>query len=95
MKSSSITPRRRRILVLRHREHEWQKSEATLFDNNGPGLFYGLCLAKEGVGTEEEVYADFETSAHALLALMEEARPEQTPALRLRWEAWFAGWPRR
>ncbi|HCH61411.1 MAG TPA: hypothetical protein DFR83_01315 [Deltaproteobacteria bacterium] len=94
MPRPSIPSHRRRVLTLRHREHAWKKAEAVLFDADGPGLFYGLCLAREGVGTEAEVLAQFERTSRRLLAVMREARPEEASLLHRRWEAWFAKWQR-
>jgi hypothetical protein len=90
-----LSTHRRRILTLRHRDRTWAEAEDRLFDRGGPGLFYALCLAKEGVGTRAEAFADFEASCLELLALMEEARPTCFPELRTRWESWFQDWPRR
>ena len=90
-----ITPHRRRILTLRHRQRTWQQAEDTLFDRDGRGLFYSLCLAKEGVGTDREAFDVFECSSHELLFLMEEARPDEAAGLRARWTQWFAAWPRK
>lgn len=95
MPRAAISPLRRRVLTLRHRDRTWQEAEATLFDRDGRGLFYALCLAREGVGTRAEAHADFEASSRALLAQMIEARPDAGTSLQARWEAWWARTPRR
>ena len=83
-----LTPRRRRVLVFRHRDRAWQEALDRLFDTDGLGLLYGLCLADEGVGTAEQALASFEGDCTTLLAELAEARPAEVGPVRTRWEAW-------
>ncbi len=95
MPRHSLTPHRRHILVLRHRARAWQAARDTLFDADGLGLFYQLCLAKEGFGTKAEAFSDFESRCRALLDAMCEARPEAGAEVTEQWEPWFMDYNRR
>lgn len=92
MTRPQLTPQRRRLLTLRHRDHAWQDALDRLFDTDGKGLMYGLCLADEGVGDRATVRADFEASSLILLAEMMAARPEEGRATESRWNDWWANW---
>jgi len=95
MPRHSLTPHRRHILVLRHRARAWQTARDTLFDADGLGLFYQLCLAKEGYGTRAEAFSSFESTCRVLLDAMCEARPEAGAEISTQWESWFASHGRR
>ena len=92
MTRPALTPARRRVLTLRHRDHCWAEALDTLFDADGMGLFYLLCLAGEGVGTRQQALQQFGEACEELLLAMQEARPEEGRVIRVRWEAWFAKW---
>ena len=87
-----LTPHRRQVLTLRHRQAAWEASLDVLFDRDGLSLFYALCLAKEGCGTRAEAFDAFEERCEALLVLMREARPEEADTLETRWRTWLSGW---
>jgi hypothetical protein len=95
MPRPTLTPHRRRVLTLRHREAAWQASLDVLFDRDGRSLFYALCLAKEGYGTRTEAFEAFEEHCEELLVLMREARPEEADTLETRWRTWLADRPGR
>lgn len=90
----SLTAHRRRVLVLRHRQRDWDAAFEELFDKAGRSLFYDLCLASEGYGTRAEAFERFETRCTELLAVMTEARPTEGPEVEARWRTWFANYPR-
>jgi hypothetical protein len=90
----SLTAHRRRVLVLRHRQRDWDAALEDLFDKDGRSLFYDLCLARDGYGTRAEAFARFEARCTELLAVMTEARPTEGPEVEARWRIWFDDYPR-
>jgi len=84
-------PRRRRVLLLRHRDQAWQASLDLIFDRDGRPLTYDLLLARDGYGTRAEAMARFAELCDEELALMREARPTEGAEVTARWEVWFAG----
>lgn len=95
MSRAPMTPHRRQVLTLRHRDAAWEAGLDVLFDRDGRSLFYALCLAKEGCGTRAEAFESFEARCEELLLLMREARPEGADDLEARWRTWIADRPGR
>ena len=91
---SPMSPHRRRVLALRHRQHTWEDALDQLYDRDGRHLSYALCLAKEGVGTWADAFDGFAKSCHDLLGVMAEARPEEAATVTAEWQAWFSSYPR-
>lgn len=90
MPEFDLTPRRRRILTLRHRDTVWQESLDLIFDKDGKPLTYDLFLVRDGYGTRQEAFDRFEQICTEELELMVEARPEEGAAAAKEWQAWFA-----
>ena len=85
--SAAISPLRRRVLTLRHRDRTWQEAEATCSTVMAADCSMPSRTGRRGTG---RAHADFEASSRALLAQMIEARPDAGTSLQARWEAWWA-----
>lgn len=89
---SELSPRRRQLVALRYRDRDWRQAIDHLFDKDGRSFFYHLCLADEGVGTQEEAIAAFTARCRDLLGVMHEARPAEAPEVAARWDEWWGRW---